>query len=77
MPSSNGNGTNPRTRLRAIVAELRTRKPRGPQAVKLLVEAVPYLTGGVNALAQSGEAWGCRSEDIEAAERIVVGKGRR
>jgi hypothetical protein len=76
-PSTKGNGADPRTRLRAITTELNTRKPRGPQAVKLLVEAAPYLTGGVNALAQYGEARGCHAEDIAAAERVVVGKGRR
>jgi hypothetical protein len=63
-----------RGRLRAIAAQLRTQKPRGPAAVKLLVEAAPYLTGGVNALAQNGEAWGCVPEDISAAERIVVAR---
>lgn len=77
MPSTNGSGTDPRTRLQAISTELNTRKPRGPQAVKLLVEAAPYLTGGVNALAQYGEARGCDPGDIAAAERAVIGKGRR
>lgn len=74
-PLTKGNGTDPRTRLRAITAELNNRKPRGPAAVKLLVEAAPYLTGGVNALAQYGEARGCRPEDVVAAERTLVGRG--
>jgi hypothetical protein len=76
IPSTNRNRTDPRTPLRAISAELRARKPRGPQAVKLLVKAAPYLTGGVNALPQYGEGLGCRPEDIAAAERIVVGNGK-
>ncbi len=70
--STNGEGTNPRTRLGAITAEIDAGKPRGPAAIKLLVEAVPYLAGGVTTLAQYGEARGCHPEDIAAAERTVV-----
>jgi hypothetical protein len=67
----------PRARLRAITAELDTRKPHGPGAVKLLAEATSYLTGGVTALRQYGEARRCDPEDISAAERATVGGGRR
>lgn len=66
----------PRARLRAITASLDARHPHGSEAVKLLVEAVPYLTGGVASLHQYGETRGCHPEDIAAAEKIVVGKGR-
>lgn len=76
MPSTNGNGTDPRTRLRAITAKLDAGSPRGSATIKLLVEAAPFLAGGVAALAQYGEARGCPREDIVAAERIVVGKGK-
>jgi hypothetical protein len=66
----------PRARLGAISAELRAGKPRGSEAVGLLVEAVPYLTGGVNALAQYGDGLGCTPEDIAAAERAVIGRAK-
>jgi hypothetical protein len=65
----------PGTQLRAITAKLDFRHPRGSEAVELLVEAVPYL-GGARYLRQYGEARGCHPEDIAAAERIVVGKGK-
>ncbi len=68
----------PGTRLRAITAELDARSPRGSAAVKLLVEAASYLTGGVTVLRQYGEARGCRPEDVAAAERAAIGaQGRR
>jgi hypothetical protein len=67
----------PRARLGAITAELNARKPHGPQAVELLVEAAPYLTGGVTALRQYGEARGCRPEDVAVAERIVIAQVKR
>jgi hypothetical protein len=57
----------------AITAELDAGKPRGPAAVKLLVEAMPHLTGGIATLRQYGEARGCASQDIAAADRAVVG----
>jgi len=68
--------TDPWTQLQAITAALDAGKPRGPAAVKLLVEAASYLTGGVTALRQYGEARGCAPSDIVAAERSVVGKGK-
>lgn len=75
-PSANGPGTDPRARLRAITTELDARKPRGPSAARLLAEAASYLTGGVTALWQYGEARGCDPQDIVAAERTVAGRGR-
>jgi hypothetical protein len=66
----------PKARLGAISAEVRAPKLRGPEAVSRLVEAAPYLTGGANALAQYGDGLGCDPEDIAAAKRIVVGKGK-
>jgi hypothetical protein len=63
----------PRTRLRVITAELDSRKPRGSNAVELLVEAASYLTGGVVALCQYAEARGCDPEDARTAERAVLG----
>lgn len=77
QPPDNGAGTDPRTRLRAITAELDVGKPHGPSAVKLLVEATSYLTGGVSTRRQYGEARGCAPQDIAAAERAVVGKAIR
>jgi hypothetical protein len=65
----------PGTRLRAISAELRARKPRGLHAVELLVEADEYVKPGT--LEQYGEAMGCDPGDIAAAKRVVVGRGRR
>jgi hypothetical protein len=62
----------PKARLRAITAKLDARKPRGPEAVNLLVEAAPHLSGGVTTLAQYGENRGCAREDIVAAERTVL-----
>ncbi len=68
----------PGTRLRAITAELDARSPRGSAGVKLLVEAASYLTGGVTALRQYGEARGCHPEDVVAAERAAIAaQGRR
>lgn len=66
----------PRTRLGAITAELDYGSPRGT-ATKLLVEAAPYLTGGVTALRQYGEARGCHPSEVAAAERAVIGKEER
>lgn len=63
----------PRARLRAITVELDSRKPRGSNAVELLVEAASYLTGGVVALRQYAEARGCDPEDAWTAERAVLG----
>ena len=62
----------PRARLRAITAELDSRKPRGSNAIELLVEAASYLTGGVVALRQYAEARGCDPEDARTAERAVL-----
>lgn len=73
---TDGVRTDPRTRLRAITAEIEARKPRGSVAIRLLAEAASYLTGGVTALGQYGEGRGCDPQDIAAAERTVVGRGR-
>jgi hypothetical protein len=70
----------PRARLRAITTLIDAQHPRGSHAVELLVEATSYLTGGVTALPQYGEARGCDPSDIAAAERAVLalqGRGVR
>jgi hypothetical protein len=64
----------PRTRLRAITAELDSPKSRGSNVVALLVEATTYLTGGLTALRQYAEARGCDPEDARAAERAVLAR---
>jgi hypothetical protein len=73
MPSPNEEGTDPRTRLQAITAEIRARRPRGSAAIKLLVEAASYLRGsGGGVLRQYGKARGCAPNDIAAAERTIM-----
>ena len=64
----------PRTRLGAITADLDHRRPRGRVAVNLLVEAAPYMRGGVAALRSYGEARGCDPSDIDTAERMIAGR---
>ena len=61
-------------RLAAITAELDARRPRGPDAVRMLMEAAVHLRGGVVVLRQYAEGRGCDTADIEAAERAIAAR---